>query len=113
MAFRGDPHKVGAGRKKGTPNKVQKETVQMLTEKCEARGIDPFNLLLDFCGEAPPELRLAALKEICSYLYPKRKEIQVQANIDIALVERIKTLSELPDDELLAIAHKELKLVNG
>ncbi len=72
----------GSGRQRGTPNKKTKS----LEEKVEALGIDPFELLLSFAQgdnqrlnieEIPLELRFKAIKEVCSYLYPKRKSVEV------------------------------------
>lgn len=82
-------HPRYGGRAKGTPNKKTLD----LHAKCAAKGIDPFELLLEFCGEAPMEIRLAALKEICSYLYPKRKAIEHSGEINNPYLE--KSLEEL------------------
>jgi hypothetical protein len=65
------------GRVKGTPNRK----TQTLMEQCEAKGIDPWAMLLEFTGPAPMELRFAALKEICNYLYPKRKAVEHSGEI--------------------------------
>lgn len=87
MAGMGKP-KTG-GRVLGTPNKKTAD----LHAKCEARGLDPFDLLLDFCGEAPMEVRLSALKIICEYLYPKRKAIELSGEVNNPFME--KSLEEL------------------
>lgn len=68
------------GRVKGVPNKTSHALE--LHEKCKARGIDVFELLLDFCGEAPMELRLNAIKELMKYLYPQRKAIEHSGEIN-------------------------------
>jgi len=62
------------GRQKGTPNK---DTVSLF-DKCEAAGLDPFTELVKLCtlGEKE-ELRFQALKEVCQYLYPKRKSLEL------------------------------------
>lgn len=57
-----------SGRKAGTPNKK----TQDLMEKCEKMGIDPFEGLLELSKCDDPSIKLAALKEVCSFLYPKR-----------------------------------------
>lgn len=72
----------GSGRQKGTPNKATKT----LEDKAESLGIDPFEMLLLFaegnceklkCNDISADLRFKALKEVCSYLYPKRKSIEL------------------------------------
>lgn len=74
---KGKPRPPNAGRKKGTPNRK----TQDLEDLCAAKGINPFELLLEFTGPAPLEIRFAALKEICQYLYPKRKAIEHSGEI--------------------------------
>lgn len=80
----------GSGRKKGTPNK----STLSLEQKCIEKGIDPFELLLEYVTEpCPMELRFKALQEICSYLYPKRKAIEHSGEIKNPYLE--KSLDEL------------------
>lgn len=97
----------GSGRKAGTPNKDTKT----LMERCEALKVDPFEILAmtakgDWKGlgfkptlehitgpggqpltrEKEPvielDLRVQAAKEMCQYLYPKRKAIELTADED-------------------------------
>lgn len=96
-APKGHPKYPGAGRKKGTPNK----TTEALFAKCEAKGIDPWDLLLEFCGPAEPNLRFAALKEICQYLYPKRKALEHSGEINNPFLEKSeKELERLVKEKL-------------
>ncbi len=63
----------GSGRKPGTLNK---KTLS-LQEKCDKAGVDPWEKLLEFLiYPCEPGLRLAAIKEMCKYLYPQRKAIE-------------------------------------
>lgn len=97
---KGGPKTTGSGRKKGTPNKKTQE----LRDKCEAAGVDPFDVLLQICKgtkeiivkddkgkektvELPinTEHRLAAAKELCQYIYPKRKAIELTSDEDNAI----------------------------
>lgn len=74
MGAKGKPKDPGSGRKKGTLNK----NTQDLMAKCEARGVDVFDCLLEYVTTpSTMELRLSALKELCQYLYPKRKALEV------------------------------------
>lgn len=74
MGAKGKPKDPGSGRKKGTLNR----NTQDLMAKCEARGVDPFDVLLEYIVHpSTMELRLSAVKEICQYLYPKRKALEI------------------------------------
>ena len=92
------PGERRGGRKKNTPNK----RTQTLIERAEKLGIDPFEILLHFAegdwealgyksetklisagmGQTlyvdtiAVEDRIQAAKEVCQYLYPKRKAIE-------------------------------------
>lgn len=71
---KGEPRPPGAGRAKGTPNKK----TEMLMEICERMKCNPFEGLVKLAQESEDEgIRLGAYKEVCSYLYPKRKAIEV------------------------------------
>lgn len=70
---KGKPRAEGVGRKKGTPNR---KTADLLA-KCEAKGVDVFELMLEYAiHPCEPTLRFQALKELCQYIYPKRKAIE-------------------------------------
>lgn len=88
---KGKPRPEGAGRKKGVGNK--NNIRHDLHAQCEARGINVFELLLDFCGEAPPELRLNAIKELMKYLHPQKRAIDVSGEVKNPFLE--KTVEEL------------------
>ena len=85
MAFKPGHKKVG-GRVKGTPNKKTCLAEDMAKEM----GVDPFKLLLMFCGNKfedlgysqsiPMDLRLSAIKDACNYIIPKRKTIELQTD---------------------------------
>lgn len=93
MALKGQPKDPGSGRQKGVPNKK----TQDLMEKCEARGIDVFDLLLEYVvTPCPMELRFQALKELCQYLYPKRKALDISANLDGAIEVIVRDYTSKP-----------------
>ncbi len=87
------PRKPGSqksgGRKAGTPNKK----TQSLEDKAREMEVDPFEILLrvakgDWRGLGYKEnvisleTRLKAASEACTYLFPKRKAIQITAPFD-------------------------------
>lgn len=102
MGKRGAP-KTG-GRKPGTPNKDK----TVLREKAKALGIDPFETLLYFAagdelklgykdkamrnkdGELEvisisPELRKAAARDACKYLYPELRAIEHSGEVETGI----------------------------
>ena len=97
----------GAGRKKGTPNK----RTEALFEKCERMGVDPFASLLEFANHPDPMLRLAALKEICSYLYPKKKAIEVTEKLNPQAILHLEEFSQMSEQQLLEVIQSEMKEV--
>jgi len=70
---KGKPRPLGAGRKKGSVNRK----TELLTEKCEEHGIDPFAALLELAKSDDQNIRLSALKEVCQYLFAKRKAVEL------------------------------------
>lgn len=70
---KGTPKNPESGRKKGVPNKRSQD----LHDICEAKGISPFEALLDLASKGEKEeTRLGALKEVCQYLWPKKKAVE-------------------------------------
>ncbi len=77
MAKKGhNPRSLGIGRQKGTLNKK----TEALHEICERKGINPFEALLEMAQHDDPNIRLGALKEVCAYLYPKRKALEISTS---------------------------------
>lgn len=64
----------GAGRKKGTPNKK----TLALEEVCAKHNCHPFEGMVILSQTTFDEsIKLGCLKELCSYLYPKRKALEL------------------------------------
>lgn len=74
------------GRVKGTPNKKTQE----LIDRAKAMGLDPWEALCEFALNGPPDLRFNAVKEVCSYVYPKRKALEVSGDEGAGLVIKIE-----------------------
>lgn len=73
----GEARPVNAGRKPGTPNKASLK----VSEKAEQLGCDPIEFLcMVMIGDETlsPELdqRIAAAKELASYMFPKLKAVE-------------------------------------
>lgn len=72
--------KVG-GRVKGTMNRKS----ESLFELCEEMGFNPFAELMRLAFSTDDEaVRASCLKELCQYLYPKRKAVELSMDPDSA-----------------------------
>lgn len=86
--------KKTGGRAAGTPNK----RTQDLMERLDQLGVDPVNGLAAIATDesAPLELRARVQMELMSYLYPKRKALDVTSseqqsiNINIGIPQPAK-----------------------
>lgn len=98
MGAKGKPKDPGSGRKAGTPNK----STQTLMEKCEAKGVDVFDALLEYVytpGDA--NTRLNAIKELMKYIYPQRKAIEHSGEINNPYLDKsIEELEKLVKEKL-------------
>ncbi len=98
-------HKRYGGRGKGTLNKA----TTALEAICIEEGIDPFRGLCKLAKCGDPLLSFSAIKELCQYLYPKRKALEVTADIDPEWIEMIKSIESLTKEEKLKLLAEELK----
>lgn len=98
------------GRKPGTPNKESKS----LLSKCESLGVDPFDEMIKLCREGvEPGIRMSALKEVCQYLYPKRKSLEHSANLDPKMMEAAEELDQMTKQEKIEMLEEELERLKG
>lgn len=69
------------GRAKGVPNK---KTLYFLSvqETCELKGFSPIDVLIELCTHPDPSIKIQAAKEVCQYIYPKKKALEVSASLD-------------------------------
>ncbi len=69
------PGEKRGGRQKGTPNK----RTQAVTETLEGLGLDPIRGMAEIALDERVEvsLRVQVLKELCQYVAPKRKAVEV------------------------------------
>ncbi len=130
MAFE-KGHKKTGGRAKGTPNADSLP----LEAKAKELKVDPFEVLLLFAAgdwkalgyeteQAPssfsehgtvykytidPSVRTKAAAEACSYLYAKRKALEVTSEIDPAVLEAFKAMQGLSEADLRNIVADELR----
>lgn len=84
------------GRTKGTPNK----STQAVADKLKEMGADPIDKLARIMNQAFDEgdfeLAFKAARELAQYVAPKRKAIEIDADVTIH-----DEVMELTDEELL------------
>lgn len=104
-AFKPGHKKVG-GRTKGTPNKFNSN----LHAICAAKNLNPFEALLEMANnkETEPGHKLGALKELCEYLYPKRRRVEFEDDFLTGIAREIEALSKLSSQELKRLAQEEM-----
>lgn len=87
----------GAGRKKGGTNHVLAKTRDLIWEKCQAKGVDPFSATIDLLDHADVSVRLTAAKNLMPYLLNQLQRTELVGK-DEGKVEIEVTLSG-PDSE--------------
>lgn len=96
-------HKRYGGRTAGIPNK----STRTLQEKCEAHGLDVFEALIELAmTEHSPDKRFDKMMKLAPYLYAQRRAVEHAGELDMRLIERVKELEALPDEELKKLAGK-------
>ena len=82
----------GAGRPKGSLG----EKTKAVQAKLEELGCDPIEPLANISmdNSNTPELRFQANKELAQYVAPKRKAIEMDANLDGGLKVNLVQLAE-------------------
>ena len=86
------------GRKTGTLNKSNSSQIEKIQDLCASYNIDPFEALLKLSNDPSLDinLRVGILKEIAQYVYPKRKSIEIDAELEINSAPQIQIF--LPDN---------------
>lgn len=100
---KGKPRPKGAGRQPGSKNKITMYR-PTLEDQCTARGINVFELLLDYCGPGEPALRLKALEIIMKYLHPQKRAIDHSGSIEV------NPYLDQPIEVLIPMVKERLKL---
>jgi hypothetical protein len=85
-----------SGRKLGTPN----FKTQLLNDALLQHGVDLPKMIASTLAELEPEQRMAALLNLMNFVYPKRKSIEFELDLEISRSRR-SDLSSLSDSEIL------------
>lgn len=103
---KGKPRDLNTGRKKGTPNK----RTQSLEAICEAYNYHPFEALLKLTMETEEvNVKLQGLKELCQYLYPKRKALEISGDINLDLAREAEAVAKLSEEEQIEIMRRDVE----
>lgn len=102
---KGTPRPPGAGRAKGTPNKVTSDLLAI----CERKGINPFEALLELSNHPDVGIKIQALKEVCQYIYPKRKALEVDSTINVELAKKAQEYEQLSKEKQIELMREEIQ----
>ena len=72
--------KTGGGSRKGIPNRAKLAFREELQKYCDDLGFDPFHALVHMAMDEHldnDQLRFAALKELCQFLQPKLRSVEL------------------------------------
>ncbi len=105
----GEARHPNAGRKKGTPNK----STQSILELCEAMNFSPIEAMLKIASNQVHEKNFEALKEVCTYIYPKRKSLEHSGSLDPKLMEAAEQVASLNKEQQIELLETELKKLKG
>lgn len=102
-------HPRYGGRVKGKPNKMTLDLIAL----CEAKGINPFEALLEMALHEDPNIQMQAIKEICQYVLPKRKAVEHTGVVNLELSKKAEEFAQLPRDEQIRLAEAEVLRLKG
>lgn len=100
---------MAKGKKTGgrRPGSLNKRTTVL--EKCEAIGLDPFQALAEIANDKMHEHQFLALKELCQYVEPKRKAVEVSGGMDVRVQQELESLMGLSEEEIKKLLLEALK----
>lgn len=108
MFQKGQPRPDRAGRKKGTVNRST-----AAKQLCEELGIDPLKILLELCQSNDKHLKLQAAKEVCKYVYPQQKAIELNAEVDMAVADKVSEFEALDKNEKIRLLEENLRALRN
>src|SRR5574344_3013784 len=86
------------GRQKGTPNKKTQELMELI--EANYKGFNPVLELIKIAMDknTPLDLKASVLKDVASYIYPKRKAIDAKLEDNL---QRVIVVASEADKKLL------------
>jgi len=89
----------GAGRPKGAVQRLSVEFRERVEQACADKGFDLVEEIIDIARDHTSEDRMAALKLVVDYAYPKLKAVEMQVT-EVPRFELIDASQLAPDDPL-------------
>lgn len=100
---KGKPRPPGAGRRAGTPNKKTN-----LFALCEEHQVNVFeDMLITASNIQDDKERFYFMKEILPYLHARKKEIEIDVDMDLA--KKAEEYAQLSKEEQIKLMEAELK----
>ena len=70
----------GAGRPKGSVNRLAKEFAEKFDAACLAKGFNLIESIVDMCNDENKELALKAQTLVMPYRYPKLRHVEITSD---------------------------------
>ena len=86
--------KTGGGSRRGKPNRAKAAFREELQAYCDDRDFNPFFAMVELAMDRTLDdqhLRFLALKELCQYLQPKLRSVELTGDSDRPLHITVKT----------------------
>lgn len=101
--------KKTGGRSAGVPNRKTQSLIQM----CEDMNFCPFEAMLTIAKDSEHKDSAMMLKEVATYLYPKRKSLEHSGSLDPKMMEAAERVASMSKEEQIALLEAELKELKG
>lgn len=96
----------GSGRAAGVPNRA----TQTLMEKCETKGLDIFEAMIEIAMLTTDKpKKFSMLKDLAEYIYPKRKALEVTGEMNLELSRQVDEIKKLTKEEKIQMLRLEAK----
>ena len=87
------------GRKRGTVTKIQAFRLPTILETLEREDVRPLEILCKWAKDPDPMTSIAATKELCKYMYPTLRSVEMKADV----VTKIESGADKIVEELFEI----------
>ena len=94
------------GRKRGTVTKIQAFRLPTILETLEREDVRPLEILCKWAKDPDPMTSIAATKELCKYMYPTLRSVEMKADV----VTKIESGADKIVEDL---DEKTTKLINA
>ncbi len=98
-------HKKSGGRQKGVLNKSSLP----IEELCALHNCNPVEVMIEFAKGDDKGFKFQAAKELMNYILPKKRALEIDANVNIELAKKAEEYAKLPKEEQIQLMEEEIK----